>query len=498
MKLLTTRSDLIYTVGAPSLLLCIGIVIFVPGLLLIWIGILSLISVVIIGVRSFKQHNNRPFSLEAHLNPAFKHHPSIEASSNPADTHLNPALKRQPSATCTSSTFKLPNTVPPKLTWIGTLSVQFALFFVTLAFFANFPQMVLIQPASHTLHARLNEWAVYAAPLAWPIITLVSTLISNYRYRQHKDAWFSQLVYPLTRSTPTDLVGIIANTDARLGTTAFLSGLMFLMSIILSQWLFHASTHLIRFPGPAWLISLVLMAVICTLLIFSGAIKHFTYWLNHQETPLLIQWIIIMAVLGLLIGTALTTFALIRPTAQIPQPQWLKWLLLQSMQHAVFLLPVLFSIATVPLISCWMAYRAHCATPRQLVIQCLTVPALLTLFIAIVGPTQLLQVYHYPNFQPIINTLGLISIVLLFAILTQRAMRPSVVRSYLPYHIKPRNIVHTVQAMFRMTLILLMFYCLFQMTGLNVLFTFCTFFLLLFLTLTVIVAIRYPHNDTSR
>ena len=287
---------------------------------------------------------------------------------------------------------------------------------------------ILTHPHPHLSANTLHYLLLRLGLFPWVGFALLGAGMGYCSYRRDEDAYFSATLRPLTQSSPTQILGIIANTTARLATACALTSTIALISLLISAT-FLPNTLLHHFSGfnPITMITLMILLIVVFGKKFNPTLRLFT--IEKKIAP-----IVLLCLSTLLFAVIVITLALFFGDTAFPAvktPHILTALLHNGWGLSWKIFTVFWWLSWTPLIGTFIAKTSRGYSVRALILATLALPAFIGVFMLITAHHPLH--YHTGYFTPLFTTvLPLIGFVLLLCAVAQKKDFTSLMQAYQP------------------------------------------------------------------
>lgn len=380
------------------------------------------------------------------------------------------------------------NHVGKKMRWptwlLCIVSIEIGLYLIYAGISLLCGKLFLINTVSHD-HLFVNSiktQLLHYGLFPWGLYGLLAVGMGITAYHKKSDAFMSDIIKPITKSSSRQWIGLTANIAARRATIFGLSVTLMMMTFLLLSIFISLPAHIpYAFYPAALLTSLVLLTLALT-----NKLKYYTGRIFSRAIPIQFSIPVVTALLALLIlATGIFISGLGSLFSKPIEPPLIsKWIAL-DWKTSWMIFSVLWWAFLAPMIASLFARISHGYSVRNMLIATLIFPLCMTLYLHMHASSQI-----FSFSSETISILSVIAFFILFSILLQHDYVGCVANAYFPKFGIKKN--RDSLPFFHLTLqFTLITSYLFLVIGINAisLLLFVTVFLLLLILLLAAIAI---------
>lgn len=338
--------------------------------------------------------------------------------------------------------------------WIKSLfMLQVALFFVFIGVTLIFSYWLPLTSPMHSqaLTKTLNTLLKQDGVLPWGIYAIYASGLGYISYIKNEDAYTSELLTPLIKTKPGELLANVLNIQARSATFIVLTITCAFITLLLAVTItpksaplhtgFHAKTLII-------ITALVILG-------FSSPFKRVVRKLLNPKIPVWLSTSSTLILFSLFIWLLNALFGHLGQTP-IPVPAFIQWIESKNPLNLWLIFSAAWWLSWTPMLATHIARLSRGYRIRSLIITTLILPTLFTLAL-IKYPNHLDIVYHYPRTSSLI---AIIAFIYLITILMEKTTLPLLIRTYLSKRdaYKRRDPIFYFRKLFQIMLVIIYIY----------------------------------------
>lgn len=303
--------------------------------------------------------------------------------------------------------------------------LQIALFFVFIGITLEFSHWLPMPEPSYPaiISLSLNTFLKQYGLMPWALFALYAAGLGYYSYVRSEDVYFSNLLKPIIKSTPTTLLANVLNMYARSATFSALTTTFAFITLLIASLLTPSSIPLMIGFHVKTMIIIAALVLLGFTPPFKAAVKR----LLDRRIPLYISTVSTLFFFAVFIWLLNALFVHLGDKP-VQIPSLIQWLENKNPTQLWIIFSAAWWIAWTPLISAHIARLSRGHRIRNMILACLLLPFLFTLTF-IEFPRILLTFTEYPK---TFSLIALIAFIYLVKILTEKTALPIMIRSYFP------------------------------------------------------------------